>query len=69
MIRPVGKIALTTRRQALRSGAGIFQCGDKIFLALALEFFLRGFEAGDACCDFFPLLSGVVRLFGHAHPF
>ena len=40
-----------------------------LWVALAFEFLLGGFEAGDACCDFFPLLSGVVRLFGHAHPF
>jgi hypothetical protein len=49
--------------------ARIFQRGDKIFLTLAFEFFLRGFEICDARDDFFPLQSGVVWLFGHAHPF
>jgi hypothetical protein len=48
---------------------GVLQRGHEIFLALAFEFFLRGFEAGNARDDFFPLQSGVVWLFGHAHPF
>jgi len=39
--------------------ACIFQRCHKIFLALALEFFLRSFEARDARGDFFPLGSGV----------
>src|SRR6202158_6554830 len=49
--------------------AGVFQRRDEIFLTLALEFFLRRFEVRDAACDLFPLQSGVVLLFGHAHPF
>jgi hypothetical protein len=48
---------------------GVLQRGREIFLALAFEFFLRGFEAGNARNDFFPLQSGVIWLFGHAHPF
>jgi hypothetical protein len=48
---------------------GVLQCGHEIFLALACELFLRGFEARDAACDFFPLQSGDVLLFGHAIPF
>src|ERR1700731_4959921 len=44
-----------------------FQRRRKIFRALALEFFLRGLEEGDAGSDFFPLRSGVVSC-GHAHP-
>jgi len=51
MIRAIGKIAPTTRTAGAPIGAGVFQRGHKIFLALACEFFLRGFEAGDACGD------------------
>ena len=50
----------------------VVQCGEKILLAFALEFFLRGLEARDARSDFFPLFphrGGGVALFGHAHPF
>jgi hypothetical protein len=54
-------------RRALRCSAGVFQRGDKIFRALALEFFLGGFEVCNAACDFFPLASEVVLRFGHAH--
>src|SRR3979490_1087736 len=42
--------------------------GEKI-LPLALQLFLSGFEGCDPCCNFFPLPSGVVLLFGHAHLF
>jgi hypothetical protein len=48
---------------------GVFQRGHEIFVALAFEPCLRGFEACNAGGDFFPLQSGVVWLFGHAHPF
>jgi hypothetical protein len=48
---------------------GIFQRGDKIFLTLAREFFLRCFEGCNAHCDFFPLQRGIIRLFAHAQPF
>ena len=47
----------------------IIQRGDAIFFALALEFFLRGFEICDAGRDFFPLPSEAILRFGHAHPF
>jgi hypothetical protein len=47
----------------------VFQRRDEIFLALAFESFLRCFETCHAGHDFFPLGSGVVQLFGHAHPF
>jgi hypothetical protein len=43
--------------------------GDEIFVALAFEFFLGGFEGGNPHCDFFPLAREVVFTFGHAHPF
>ena len=56
-------------RRALRCSAGVFQRSDKIFRALALEFFLGGFEVCNAACDFFALASEVVLQFGHAHPF
>lgn len=49
--------------------ARIFQRRDEIFLALASEFFLRGFEVRDAARDFFPLGSGAILLFGHTHLF
>ena len=49
--------------------AGIFERRNKIFLTLAFEFFLGRFEVCNTRCDFFPLLSGAVLLFGHAHPF
>ena len=45
-----------------------FQRRDKIFLAFAFEFLLRGLEVRDARDDFFPLRSGIVLLFRHAHP-
>ena len=48
---------------------GVIQRREKIFLALAREFLLRRLEARDARGNFFPLGSGVVLLFGHAHPF
>jgi hypothetical protein len=48
---------------------GISQCLHKEFIAFAFESFLGGFEVCDAGCDFFPLQSGVIRRFGHAHPF
>ena len=48
---------------------GVFQRGDEIFVALAFEFLLGGFEAGDAGGDLFPLACDPVLLFGHAHPF
>ena len=48
---------------------GVIQSREKIFLALAREFLLRRLEARDARGNFFPLGSGVVLLFGHAHPF
>ena len=47
----------------------IIQCGDAIFFALALEFFLGGFEVCNPACDFFPLASKIVLRFGHAHPY
>ena len=47
----------------------VFQRRYEIFLALAFESFLRCFETCHAGHDFFPLGSGVVQLFGHAHPF
>jgi hypothetical protein len=43
--------------------------GDEIFVALAFEFFLGGFEGGNPHCDFFPLAREAVFTFGHAHPF
>ena len=49
--------------------AGIVQRGDKKFLALAFEFFLRCLEVCNPCCDFFPLPGDPLLLFGHAHPF
>ena len=49
--------------------SGISQCRHKEFVALAFEFLLGGFEVCDAVCDFFPLLSGFVLWFGHAHAF
>jgi hypothetical protein len=49
--------------------AGIFQRGDKIFLALAFEFLLRCPEVCDARCDLFALSSDSFVLFGHAIPF
>jgi len=66
--------ALGPERRALGAVAGIFplgilQCGDEIFGALALEFFLRRFEICDARGNFFSLQSEAVRMFGHAHPF
>ena len=56
-------------RRTLRCSAGVFQRGDKVFRALALEFFLGSFEVCNAACDFFPLAREVVLRFGHAHPF
>jgi hypothetical protein len=47
----------------------IRQRGDEIFVALAFEFFLGGFEGGDPHCDFFPLAREAIFPFGHAHPF
>ena len=47
----------------------VLKRGDEIFLALALEFFLRGFEVCHAYGDFFPLPSEAILRFGHAHPF
>jgi hypothetical protein len=49
--------------------ARIVQRRDKIFLAFAFEFFLRGPEVCNARCDFLTLLREAVVLFGHAHPF
>ena len=49
--------------------ASIVQRGDKKFLALAFEFFLRCLEVCNPCCDFFPLPGDPLLLFGHAHPF
>ena len=49
--------------------ARIFQRRDKIFLALAFEFFLGGFEVCHAGGDLFTLLCEPVLQFGHAHPF
>jgi hypothetical protein len=54
---------------ALMSVARVFQRRDEIFRALALEFFLSGFEVGHARGDFFALSRKAVLLFGHAHPF
>ncbi len=64
-----GRAALGPQRFAVGSVAGIFQRGHAIFFALALEFFLGRLEACDARCDFFPLESEAVFLFGHDHPF
>lgn len=47
---------------------GISQRRDKIFLAFALEFFLRCFESRDARSNFFPLACGVIQSVGHARP-
>src|SRR5439155_1574430 len=55
--------------QAFRRVARIFQRREKIFLALACEFFLRCPEVCNALCDFFTLSSDSLLLFGHAHPF
>jgi hypothetical protein len=52
----------------VRSVAGISQRGYKIFLALPLEFFLRGFEVCNARRDLFALASEAIFLFGHAYP-
>jgi hypothetical protein len=62
-------MVLTPTPPALKSAAGIFQRREKIFLALALEFFLGGLEVGDARGDFFAFLREAVLQFGHAHPF
>jgi hypothetical protein len=55
--------------RAFRRVAGIFQRADKIFLTLALKFFLRCPEVCNARCDFLPLSSDCLLSFGHAHPF
>ena len=47
----------------------VFQRRRKILFALALEFFLGGFEIGYAYGDFFPLPSEAILRFSHAHPF
>jgi hypothetical protein len=47
----------------------VFQRCRKILFALALEFFLGGFEIGYAYGDFFPLPSEAILRFSHAHPF
>ena len=55
--------------QAFRRVARIFQRREKIFLALACEFFLRCPEVCNARGDFFTLSSDSLLLFGHGHPF
>lgn len=62
-------VALGPERLAVGPAAGIFQRGHEIFVALAFELFLGGLEACNARCDFFPLASEAIFLFGHAHPF
>jgi hypothetical protein len=62
-------LPLGPERWALKTTPGILQRRYEIFLAFPLEFFLVGFEVCDERCDFFPLLSDSVLLFGHAHPF
>ena len=47
----------------------VLQRRDKIFLAFALEFFLRGPEVCNAHCDFLAFPRQSILLFGHAHPF
>src|ERR1700692_1622299 len=48
--------------------ARIVQRGGAIFLALAPEFFLGGFEICHARGDLFALTSAAVFFLGHAHP-
>ena len=60
---------LESERRAFRRVARIFQRREKIFLALACEFFLRCPEVCNARRDFFTLSSDFLLLFGHAHPF
>jgi hypothetical protein len=45
------------------------QRGLKIFFAFPFEFFLGGFEAGDAACDFVARVSEALFLFGHCPSF
>lgn len=49
--------------------ARVFERGDEIFIALASEFFLGGFEACHARCDLVALARQPVVLFTHIHPF
>jgi hypothetical protein len=80
--RVAGWLAITVSERALRPEwyafkrvtrmfrmPRVFHRCRKIFFALALEFFLGGFEIGYACGDFFPLPSEAILRFSHAHPF
>jgi hypothetical protein len=49
--------------------AGAVQRGKEIFLALALESFLGGFEIRHARGDLFALARAAVLVLGHAYPF
>jgi hypothetical protein len=46
----------------------IVQCGREVFLTLAFEFFLRGFEAGHPSSNFFALAREAIVSIFHAHP-
>lgn len=48
---------------------GIIECRDAVFLALALEFFLDGFEIRHARRNLFALPSEALAFFHQAHPF
>jgi hypothetical protein len=60
---------LRPERSAGGSVHGIFQRGHKIFLAFPPEFFLGGFEAGDAACDFITRACEALFLVGHCPSF
>jgi hypothetical protein len=51
------------------AAARVFQRLEKIFLALAFEFFLGRLETSHARGDLLAFPSAAVLLFGHAHPF
>jgi hypothetical protein len=46
----------------------IVQCGREVFLALAFEFFLCGFEGGHPSSNFFALACEAIVSIFHAHP-
>jgi hypothetical protein len=65
---PGRRVRSTPEPRPFRSSR-VGERGDEIFVALAFEFFLGGFEGGDPHCDFFPLAREAIFPFGHAHPF
>jgi hypothetical protein len=70
MVRGEAMSRSTPEPRSIESASSrIGERGDEIFIALAFEFFLGGFESGDPHCDFFPLAREPIFTFGHAHPF